>query len=142
MQDESSIMKIMAQIKTYLICLLLSLSSTNMVLCQIPTCCQKDSVETSKNNEGMDCHNSNDSSELKESSEESSSNAKFWKNKSTICHCKPYSLHLIGSPDFVASSLTIQFQSLYTFSTAGFSKFNQNFEVFLFPVDPPPRQTS
>lgn len=81
------------QLKTFFLCLLLSFSSTQVLLSQIPSCCRPDSENFQK--QTMSCH-SVPEADLTEEKKAEETKDKKWSNKSTICHCKPYLMSMLG----------------------------------------------
>lgn len=93
------------QIKTFFICLLLSFSSTQVLLSQIPSCCRPGSSNFQQST--MSCHHHVAEADLSESKKDEETQDKMWRGKATLCHCKSLSLFLLGIKPFIADQTVL-----------------------------------
>lgn len=88
------------QLKTYFLCLLLSFSSAQVLLSQIPSCCRPGSANFKAENVTMSCHGV-PGADLTQA-DDSETEDKRWRKKATICHCRSHILTLIGVSPYYA----------------------------------------
>lgn len=127
------------QLKTYFLCLLLSFSSAQVLLSQIPSCCRPGGANFKAENLTMSCHGVPTADLSESSAKDDEVKDKRWRKKSTICHCRSHILSLLGVKPFYANQavLAIHAPESYEVSPKA-TVFDSPTEVFMTLTTKPP----
>lgn len=126
------------QLKTFFMCLLLSFSSSQVLLSQIPSCCRPGSANFQPKNMGMSCHGVPEAS-LSSDKKDNEVEDKRWRKKSTICHCRSHILTLLGVKPFYADQTVLSVPSPESYEVAPQAAvFDSPTDVFMTITTKPP----